>query len=67
MRWAGHIARTRAMKNQYEILVGKPEWKRQLERRMLRCEDNIRMDLKEIMWKMWTGFIWLIASSSVLL
>jgi hypothetical protein len=32
----------------YRILVGKPEGKRPLGRRM--WEDNIRMDLREIRW-----------------
>jgi hypothetical protein len=29
--WAGHVARTKAMRNAYNILVGKPERKRPLE------------------------------------
>jgi len=28
MRWAGHIARMGAMKNKYNILIGKPDRKR---------------------------------------
>jgi hypothetical protein len=32
------------------ILVGKPEGKRPLERPRRRCEDNIKMDLREIGW-----------------
>jgi hypothetical protein len=36
------------MKNSYKILVGKPEGKRSLVRPRCRCENNIRMDLKEI-------------------
>jgi hypothetical protein len=36
------------MRNTYIILVGKPEWKRQLRRPNSRREDNIRMDLREI-------------------
>jgi hypothetical protein len=34
----------------YKILVGKPEWKRPLERPRQKWEDNIRMDLREIGW-----------------
>jgi hypothetical protein len=32
----------------YTILVGRPEGKRPLGRHMLRWEDNIKMDLREI-------------------
>jgi hypothetical protein len=39
------------MRNAYNILVGKPEGKRLLERRRHRWEDNIRMDLREIGWE----------------
>jgi hypothetical protein len=31
-------------------LVGKPEEKKPLERPKRRCEDNIKMDLREIGW-----------------
>jgi hypothetical protein len=31
----------------YRILVGKPEGKRPLGRPRLRCEDNIKLDLRE--------------------
>jgi hypothetical protein len=37
-------------RNDYRILVGKPEGKRPLERPRRRWEDNIRMDLREIGW-----------------
>jgi hypothetical protein len=43
----------------YRTLVGKPEGKRPLGRRRRRFEDNIKMDLREIRWVVWTGFIWL--------
>jgi hypothetical protein len=33
MRWAGHIARMRAKRSAYRILVGKPEGKRPLARK----------------------------------
>jgi hypothetical protein len=42
MRWAGHVARIREIRNTYKILVGRP---------MRRWEDNIRMDLREITWE----------------
>jgi hypothetical protein len=50
MRWAGYVARMEEKRNAYRILVGKPEGKRPLGRRRRRCEDNIRMGLREIGW-----------------
>jgi hypothetical protein len=41
----------------YRILMGKPEGKRPLGRPRRRCEDNIKMDLKEVGWGAWTGLI----------
>jgi hypothetical protein len=41
----------RETRNVYNILVGKPEGKRPFGRPRHIWEDNIRMDLKEIMWK----------------
>jgi hypothetical protein len=32
----------------YRVLVGRPEGKRPLGRSRRRCEDNIKMDLREI-------------------
>jgi hypothetical protein len=39
------------MRNSHNILVRKPEGKRQLGRHRHRWEDNIRMDLREIGWE----------------
>jgi hypothetical protein len=39
------------MGNAYKILVGKSEGKRPLGRRRRRCEDNIRMDSRDIGWE----------------
>jgi hypothetical protein len=39
------------MRNTYNILLGKPEVKRLLRRPRLRWEHNIRMDLRETVWK----------------
>jgi hypothetical protein len=36
------------MRNEYKILVGKPEVKRPRRRPKLRLEDNIRMGVREI-------------------
>jgi hypothetical protein len=42
-----HVARKRALRNSYKILVGKPERKRPLGSPWRRWEDNIKMDLQE--------------------
>jgi hypothetical protein len=39
--------------------VGKPEGKGPLGRPRRRCEDGIKMDLREIGWGVWSGFTWL--------
>jgi hypothetical protein len=38
------------MRNEYKILVGKPEGKRPLRRPRRRWEANIRIDLRLIWW-----------------
>jgi hypothetical protein len=48
MRWAGHVARMREGRGVYRVLVGRPEVKRPLGRPSRRCEDNIKMDLREL-------------------
>jgi hypothetical protein len=35
------------MKNEYKIVVGKPEGKRSLGRHRSKWEDNIKMDFKD--------------------
>jgi hypothetical protein len=47
MRWVWHVARTKRIKA-YKSLCGKLEVKRPRGRPTRRCEDNIRMDLKEV-------------------
>jgi hypothetical protein len=42
-----------------QVLVGEPEGKRPLERPRHGWEDGIKMDLREIGWGVWSGFIWL--------
>jgi hypothetical protein len=59
MRWAGHVARMGEGRTMYRFLVGKPEGKRSLERSRRRWEDGIIMDLREIGWRVWSGFTWL--------
>jgi hypothetical protein len=39
------------IRNSYDILVGKSEGKRPFERPRCRREGNIRLDLREIWWK----------------
>jgi hypothetical protein len=58
-RWAGHVARMGEKRNAYRLLVGKTGGKRPLGRPRRRWVDNIRMDLGEVGWVMWTGFVWL--------
>jgi hypothetical protein len=48
MRWAGHVARMGEERKVYKLWVGKPEGKRPLGRLRRRCEDGIRLDLREI-------------------
>jgi hypothetical protein len=43
----------------YKVLLGKPEGKRPLGRPRRRCEDGIRMNLREIGLEVWIGFDWL--------
>jgi hypothetical protein len=50
MSWAGHVARMGEKRNDYRLLVGKPEGKKPLGRPRWRWVDNIRMDLGEIGW-----------------
>jgi hypothetical protein len=47
MRWEGHVARMGKVRSAYNILVGRPEGRRPLERPRLRWEDNIKMDLRK--------------------
>jgi hypothetical protein len=46
MRWARHVARI----GENRILVGKPEGKRPLGRPRRRWVDNIKIDVREIVW-----------------
>jgi hypothetical protein len=45
-------------RNIYRLLVGKPERKRLLGRPRRRWVDNIKMDLGDIEWGLWTGLVW---------
>ena len=59
MRWAGHVAHMGERRGIYRFLVGKPEGRRPLRRPRHRCEDNIKMALKEVGFGLWTGSNWL--------
>jgi hypothetical protein len=43
MRWAGHVGQMGEKRNEYRLLVGKPEGKRPLGRPRRRWRDNIKM------------------------
>jgi hypothetical protein len=59
MRWAEHVARMGEERKVCKVLVGKTEGKRPLGRQRRRCENGIRMDLREIGLGVWIGFDWL--------
>jgi hypothetical protein len=48
MSWTGHVARRGEGRGIYRVLVGRPEGKRPVGRPRYRCEDNIKMDLREM-------------------
>jgi hypothetical protein len=56
MRWVWHVACTEAITSAYSILVGDTEGGSPLEVPGRTCEDNIRMDVKEVEWE---GMDWI--------
>ena len=48
LRWAGQAVLMEESTNAYRVLVGRSEKKISLEIPKRRCEDNIKMDLKEV-------------------
>jgi hypothetical protein len=48
MRFAGHVARMREARNEYNILVGKIKWKGPLGRHKHRWKSNTEVDLRQI-------------------
>jgi hypothetical protein len=48
---AGHVARMGEVRKVYEVLVGKVEERRPLERPRHRWENGIRIDLREVGWE----------------
>jgi hypothetical protein len=59
MRWARYVTRMGEKRNAYRLLVGKSDGKRPLGEPRRRWVDNIRMNLVEVEWVMWTGLVWL--------
>jgi hypothetical protein len=57
MRLAGHVARMGEVRGAYNILVGRPEGRKQLGRPRRRWEDNIRWILGKSGLGLWIGFI----------
>jgi hypothetical protein len=51
VRWAGHIARVGQKRNVYKLFIGKSERKRPRGRPGHRWEDNIRINVREIVWE----------------
>jgi hypothetical protein len=56
MRLARHVARVGKMRNAYKFMVEKSEGKGPLGRPTRRGEDNIKMDLREVVWK---ALVWI--------
>jgi hypothetical protein len=50
MRLAGHVARLGEVRGAYNIFIGRHEWRRPLGRPRRRWEDNIKMDLREMVF-----------------
>jgi len=49
---SGHVARMGERRGVYRVLVWKPEGKRPLGRPKRRWEDNIKLDLQEVGWRL---------------
>jgi hypothetical protein len=43
----------------YRVFIARPEGKKPLGRPRRRWENNIKMDLKDAEWGVWTGLIWI--------
>jgi hypothetical protein len=59
MGWAGHVAHMRERRGVHRMLAGRPEGRRPLGRSRRRWEDNIKMDLRKVGVRAWTGLRWL--------
>jgi hypothetical protein len=59
MRRVGNVAHKGEEREDYKVSVGKPEGKRPLRRPRRRWEDGNRIDLREIIWGLWSVISWL--------
>jgi hypothetical protein len=59
LRWAGQVAYVGEGRGAFRVLVGKSETRRPLGRPRCRWEDNIKMDLRKVVFGAWTESIWL--------
>jgi hypothetical protein len=59
MRWVGHVMHMGGIRNAYRFLVCRPERRRTIGSPRCRWEDNIKVDLREIGFGVWIGFMWL--------
>jgi len=57
MRWAGHLECMGDRRGARRVLLGKPKGKRPLGRRRPRWEDNIKLNLQGVGWRVWTELI----------
>jgi hypothetical protein len=51
LRWTGHVAYMRKRRGAERVVVGKPEGRKLLGRPRHRWEVNIKMDLREVVWR----------------
>jgi hypothetical protein len=49
----------RERRGAYRVLARKPEGKSPLGKHWRRCEDNIKMEIQQVGWGAWNGFMWL--------
>jgi hypothetical protein len=57
MMWAGHVAQIREKRIMYRLFIGNPDGKRPLGRSKRKWVDNVKMDVVEIGWCGWTGWV----------
>jgi hypothetical protein len=58
MRWAGDVACMGKKRGAHRVLVEKLEGKRPLRRWGHRWEDNIKINLQEVGWKVWIDLVY---------
>jgi hypothetical protein len=59
MRWAGHVALMKEVRNALKIVVGKTNRKRAFQNVCVDGSVTLRRILEKQCGKMWTGLIWL--------